>query len=117
MAAKRAVHVGIEPLERPQDTDRRTEARFARTKTGALTLKALGRDNAHREISRASQSQQRAKHGNSGERRMHGELFRLAEPQGLPEFLRWKRRASARRGGPLPQMALATDSTELAHQG
>jgi hypothetical protein len=47
----------------------------------AFVLEALGRDNAHREISRASQSQQRAEHGNSGEHRMHGELFRLAEEE------------------------------------
>src|ERR1039458_4819464 len=71
MAAKSAVHVGIEPLQRPQDTDWRSETRLAITKTGALALKAAARGNAHREISRASQGQQRAKHSNSGERRMH----------------------------------------------
>ena len=81
MAPKSAVHVGIKPLQRLQDADRRGEGRFANPKTGALTPEAPGRDNAHGEISRASQGQQRAEHGNSGERRMHGELFRLAEEE------------------------------------
>ena len=44
-------------------------------------------DNTHHEIGCASQSQQRTNHGNSGEYRMHGELFRVAEPQKLPRVL------------------------------
>src|ERR1039458_9495615 len=107
MATKRAVHVGIEPLQRLQDADRRSKGRFANMKTGALALEAVGRDNAHREISRAGQGQQRAEQGNSGEHRMHGELFRLAEssaPADISEATTGRLRGNGRGRGIMYEM-------------
>src|ERR1019366_7962819 len=43
MAAQSAVHVGIEPLQRLQDTGRRSEGRFTRTKTGAVAVEVARR--------------------------------------------------------------------------
>ncbi len=79
MAAKSSIHVGIEPLERPEDADWRSEAGFAGV--GYFAPEAFGCENAHRKISRASHGQQIAQHGNGSEHGVHGELFRLAEAQ------------------------------------